>query len=136
MTSRRTGVTNVSKTDNNDYHDYDSEEERKEKVWQDRKGRIHRKGKAVQREKGLPDLRATTMSEHIETRRKLKEIASVSSFTSLVDSATLSHTDKQILVLHYIHEKDFRYIGDTLGYSESTIKKRHKKALKKLSQLF
>jgi len=136
-TSHRTGVTNVSKTNNNDYyHDYDSEEERKEKVGQDSQGRIHRKGQEVQREKGLSDLWATTMSEHIETRKKLKEIASVSSFTSLINSATLSHTDKQILVLHYIDGKDFRYIGDTLGYSESTIKKRHKKALKKLSQLF
>ena len=76
------------------------------------------------------------MSEHIETRKKLKGIASVSSFHSLINSATLSQTDKQILILHYIDGKDFRYIGDTLGFSESTIKKRHKKALKKLSQLF
>ena len=75
------------------------------------------------------------MSEHIETRKKLKEIASVSSFQTLINSATLSQTDKQILTLHYIDEKDFRYIGDTLGFSESTVKKRHKRALKKLKEL-
>ena len=75
------------------------------------------------------------MSEHIETRRKLKEIADISSFTSLINAATLSHTDKQLLLLHYIDEKDFKYIGDMLGYSESTIKKRHKKALSKLSKM-
>ena len=75
------------------------------------------------------------MSEHIDTRKKLKGIASVSSFQSLIDSVTLSTTDKQILTLHYIEEKDFRYIGDTLGFSESTIKRRHKKALIKISKL-
>ena len=75
------------------------------------------------------------MSEHIETRKKIKGIASVSSFYSLINSATLSHTDKQILILHYIDEKDFRYIGDTLGYSESTIKKKHRKILAKLSKV-
>ena len=75
------------------------------------------------------------MSEHIDTRRKVKEIASVSSFQSLINSVTLSTTDKQILTLHYIEEKDFRYIGDTLGFSESTIKKRHRKILAKLGKV-
>lgn len=75
------------------------------------------------------------MSEHIDTRNKLKGIADISSFTSLINSSTLSDIDKQIVVLHYIDEKDFRYIGDMLGYSESTIKRRHKKALMKISKL-
>ncbi len=65
----------------------------------------------------------------------MKGIASVSSFHSLINSATLSQADKQILILHYIDGKDFKYIGDTLGFSESTIKKRHKKALNKLKKL-
>lgn len=75
------------------------------------------------------------MSEHIDTKHKLKEIASISSFTELINSSTISDTDKQLLKLHYIQEKDFRYIGDMLGFSESTIKRRHKKALMKLSKL-
>ena len=75
------------------------------------------------------------MSEHIETRKKIKGIADISSFYSLIDHTVLSDTDKQILVLHYLKEKDFRYIGDMLGYSESTIKKRHRKILAKLSRL-
>ena len=75
------------------------------------------------------------MSEHIDTRKKLKGIASVSSFYSLINSATLSQTDKQLLILHYIDGKDFRFIGDTLGYSESTIKKKHRKILAKLSKV-
>ena len=75
------------------------------------------------------------MSKHIETRRKLKEIADISSFTSLLNSSTLTEDDKLLLRLHYLQDQDFRYIGDMLGYSESTIKKRHKRILAKLSRL-
>ena len=75
------------------------------------------------------------MSEHIETRKKLKGIADISSFTDLLNKSTISDEDKLLLELHYIQGKDFRYIGDMLGYSESTIKKRHRKILKKLSRL-
>lgn len=76
------------------------------------------------------------MSESIETRKKIKGIASITAFDTLLEESTLSSVDKQILRLHYLEEKDFRYIGDILGYAEVTIKKRHLKALKKLSDLF
>ena len=75
------------------------------------------------------------MSEHIDTRNKLKGIASISSFEDLLNDSTLSDTDKLLLRLHYIQGKDFRYIGDMLGYSESAIKKRHRKILAKLSKV-
>lgn len=75
------------------------------------------------------------MTEHIDTRKKIQSIADVSSFTSLIDQTTLSDEDKHILILHYLHGKDFCFIGDTLGYSESTIKRRHKKALQKISKM-
>lgn len=57
-------------------------------------------------------------------------------FDDLLNESTLSDEDKEILRLHYLKGKDFRYIGDTLGYAEITIKKRHGKALSKLSKLF
>ena len=75
------------------------------------------------------------MSKHIETRKQVKEIADISSFNSLINSTTLSDIDKRILVLHYIDDKSFQYIGDMLGFSESTIKRRHKKALQKISKI-
>lgn len=75
------------------------------------------------------------MSEHIETRKKVKDIADISSFENLLNQSTLSNDDKSLLRLHYLQGKDFRYIGDMLGYSEATIKRRHKKALIKLSKL-
>ena len=77
----------------------------------------------------------TTMSEHIDTRKKIKDIADVSSFRKLINSAMLTSEDKHILELHYIAGFDFRLIGDALGYSESTIKRRHKKALAKIAKI-
>lgn len=75
------------------------------------------------------------MSKHIETRNKIKSIADISSFSDLLNKSTISDEDKLLLKLHYIQGKDFRYIGDMLGYSESTIKKRHRRILKKLGNL-
>lgn len=75
----------------------------------------------------------TDHDKHIETRRKLKEIPLTATFENVLELCTLSEMDKQILRLHYIEEKDFRYIGDVLGYSEKSIKERHREALRKIS---
>lgn len=74
-------------------------------------------------------------SEHIKTRNKLKDIPTVTSFNELIENCTLSEEDKELLRMHYLQEKDFKYIGDMLGFAESTAKKRHRKALQKLSKL-
>jgi DNA-directed RNA polymerase specialized sigma subunit len=76
------------------------------------------------------------LSTHLDTRKRLEAIPSVRRFDDLLNESTLSDEDKEILRLHYLKGKDFRYIGDTLGYAEVTIKKRHVKALSKLSKLF
>lgn len=73
-------------------------------------------------------------SQHIETRRKLKNICEVSTFENLINNCTLSDTEKTILRLHYLKGKDFRYIGDELGFAEVTVKKKHKKILQKLNK--
>ena len=75
------------------------------------------------------------MSQHIDTRNKLKSICDVKSFEELLDSCVLSDDEKALLRLHYIQEKDFRYIGDELGFAESTIKNKHRKILSKLNKL-
>lgn len=74
-------------------------------------------------------------TDHIKTRNKIKSIASITSFNDLIEACTLTDEDKEMLRLHYLQNKDFRYIGDMLGFSESTIKKRHRKALQKLNKL-
>lgn len=75
------------------------------------------------------------MSDHIDTRRKLKEIPRKAYFDALLEQSTLSEEDKQILCLHYLEDKSLGYIADILGYAETTVKKRHRKALSKLNKL-
>lgn len=144
MMNRRIGATDVSDSNNHNNH-HTKMERQEERGKEDRQ--VCSKGlfstaetsEAIRQVKifkeTLPYLWKTIMSKHIETRQKLKGIADISSFTTLINSSTLSDNDKKILYLHYIDEKDFRFIGDMLGYSESTIKRRHKKALIKISKL-
>jgi RNA polymerase sigma factor (sigma-70 family) len=75
------------------------------------------------------------MSTHIDTRKKLQNIPRISSLMELLDSCTLSDEDKEIIKMHYVQNKTLSYIADILGYSESTIKKKHKKILSKLNKL-
>lgn len=76
------------------------------------------------------------MSEHIDTQRKIQDISSVKTFEELLENCILTDEDKMLMRLHYLNGKDFRFIGDSLGFSESTIKRRHKKILQKLNKMF
>lgn len=88
---------------------------------------------AGQRE-GMSHLQeAHVSSAHIETRRKLQSVPLVSGFEQILESVTISDEDKEILRRHYLKGQDFRLIGDAMGYSERTIKARHKSALRKIS---
>lgn len=75
------------------------------------------------------------MIEHIETRNRLRGIVEIQTFSDLLNRCILSEEDRQIIELHYLHGKDLRYIADLLGYSEGTIKKKHRRILKKLKQI-
>lgn len=75
------------------------------------------------------------MSNHVETRKKLKSIPRVSTLVELLDDCTLSDEDKTIIKMHYVQNKNLGYIADILGYSESTIKKKHRKILCKISKI-
>ena len=71
----------------------------------------------------------------VSVQRALKDIAEVDIFEKILNSSTLSELDKTIFRLHYLEEKDFGFIADELGYSESGIRKRHGKAIRKLSKI-
>lgn len=75
------------------------------------------------------------VTEHIKIRRKVKKIATVEDFYKLLDTVILSDEEKELLKMHYIANRDFRYIGDRLGYAEITIKKKHQKALRKMGDI-
>ena len=74
-------------------------------------------------------------TDYIKVKHKVKDIPDLRSFNGLLDASTLSDEDKEIMRLHYLKEKDFNYIADTLGFSEAAVKLRHKKAIMKLSKL-
>lgn len=75
------------------------------------------------------------MTEHIRTKHKLKDIPKVSTFMELLESSTLTDEEKEIIKMHYLQHQNYAYIGDKLGYSESCIKKKHKKILTKLNKI-
>lgn len=81
----------------------------------------------------LLEEKGPSQHNHIKTRKALKDIPLVSEFNAILESCTLCDEDKEVLRLHYLKGKDFRYIGDVLGYSERTIKERHKKAIQKIA---
>ena len=74
-------------------------------------------------------------SDHVLTRRKIKEIANVVDFIELLEKTVLSDEDKSLIKMHYLEGKNFNYIADILGYAESTIKYRHKMALLKIGKV-
>ena len=69
-----------------------------------------------------------------ETRAKLRSIYSIKSFEALLEDCVLTEAEKELLRLHYLQGHDFAYIGDLLGFSESAIKKKHRKILTKLNR--
>ena len=71
----------------------------------------------------------------VSVQKALKAIAEIDTFEKILGSSTLSDIDKEIFRMHYLEEKDFSFIADHFGYSESGIKKRHRKALNKLSKI-
>ena len=71
------------------------------------------------------------MTKHIETRAKLRDLG-VASFNALLDTIPLSDTERSLMVLHYIKRQDFNFIADTLGFSESTIRRKHRDILKRI----
>lgn len=73
------------------------------------------------------------MTEHIKTKRKLKE--DIKTFADIMKSPYISEEEKNLLNMIYIDKKDYRLIGDTIGISESTVKKRHKDLIKKISKI-
>lgn len=75
------------------------------------------------------------MTENVNTKHRIKQIDTVKNFRDLLDSSMLSDTEKEILTLHYVKDKDFGFIADELGLSRAAIYKKHSKCLKKLKKL-
>lgn len=68
-----------------------------------------------------------------KAKRKLKSLYRVNDFNDLLDSLMLSEDERNILELKYHKNKTISYIADTLGMSESSVKKKHTKAMEKIA---
>ena len=75
------------------------------------------------------------MTSHIETKRRVKDIADINTFNDIISNVKMSDTDKDILKRIYVDEQNVNFIADMLGYSAITIKRRHNSALKKISKI-
>lgn len=73
------------------------------------------------------------MTEHLKIKHKIKE--DIKTYADLLKSPLLSEDDKKLLNMIYIDKQDYRFIGDTFGISESTVKKRHKDLLNKIGKM-
>lgn len=71
------------------------------------------------------------MTQHVKTCRRLCEL-DVVSLASTLDSIPLSDIDRELMMLRYFKRHNFNYIADTLGFSESTVRKRHKNIIRRL----
>jgi DNA-directed RNA polymerase specialized sigma subunit len=73
-------------------------------------------------------------SEHIETRRKLKEVEKAD-FLEILDRVMLSENEEQIMKQYYMKHKTMPEIADNIGYSEIGVVKAHQRILKKISKI-
>lgn len=73
--------------------------------------------------------------ENRKARSKLKEVETVKEYDDIISSVVLSGTEKEILRLHYVEQKDMRYIADEIGMAEITVVKKHAKILKKIAKV-
>ena len=75
------------------------------------------------------------MKYNKSTQHNLEEIPDIKTFEELIEQLTISEEDKTLMRLHYIENKNFAYIADVLGYSESWVKRKHLRILKKLDKI-
>ena len=74
-------------------------------------------------------------STHRQCRHRLSEISTVAEFNELLNICKLNDVEKAIITMHYVRGNDLAYIGDMLGYSERTIKRKHRAILHKMTNI-
>ena len=72
------------------------------------------------------------MSVHMTTKRRIMAMRR-QDFEKLIDECMLSDVEADIMRRIYIKNQSFVFIADSLGYSESGIKYKHKLILKRIS---
>lgn len=75
------------------------------------------------------------MGNHLDIKHKIQKIDKRSTFDEMLNESMLNDKEKQLLTLYYVNGKTLDYIADTMGYSLSSAKKIHKRALQKIESL-
>lgn len=75
------------------------------------------------------------MTEHIATRKKLVDIATVTEFQQVLDAVVLTTEERKIIEMHYLQGLSLIEIGYELGYAEITVCKKHQKILHKIAKV-
>lgn len=75
------------------------------------------------------------MTLHTQTKHRLRKHGNLDEFYQLINKTKLSSVERQIIEYYYIEEKNIGWIADELGYHYDTIKRKHKSALAKISQV-
>lgn len=73
--------------------------------------------------------------EKHEVKERLRDIVTVSEFEELINNLMISEEEKQILRMIYKERKTISYIADTLGMTESNVRKKHSKILLKIGRM-
>lgn len=69
------------------------------------------------------------MTEHVKTKRFLRSLASMDAFTEILNSTTMSKSEKEFMRLFYIEKLQMLEISERLNISESKAKKMHGRLL-------
>lgn len=68
-------------------------------------------------------------------QHSLQKIPDIKTFEDVLNKLTINEEDKTLMRLHYLEGKSFSYIADELSLSESWVKKKHLRILKKISKI-
>ena len=79
--------------------------------------------------------RRANVTEHIKTRKKLVDIATVTEFKQVLDAVVLTPEERKIVEMHYLQGMSFIEVGYELGYAEITVCKKHQCILRKIAKV-
>lgn len=70
-----------------------------------------------------------------QARARLREVPQISTLLDILEDCAITEIDRNIIIMHYVDGYSFDFIADSLGYSVSAIKKKHKRILDKISKI-
>ena len=75
------------------------------------------------------------LTEHISTKHKLQDVGSLSLFEQILAQTTLNDEEKHFLRMYYIEKRDLRFIADSIGMTEKTASRYHRKILRTIAKI-